>query len=286
VTSEQREIFETSALDEYLLDAERDARRRAAAVAARDEPSLEAFLPRRGDGLMLSASDVDTYRICPLRYKFARVFRIPSEPTLHQRFGILVHQVLERFHAGGGTRTLAELLGLLDAGWRRGGFADSEQERQLRDKAAAALRRYFERFQSEAGEPVWFERPFSFHLGPHLVSGRVDRVDRLPDGSYELIDYKTGRPKTPAQLRDDVQLSLYAVGAREAWSLEAAAQAYYYVLDDAKVPVERDAQARDWITDTVLEVAEGILAQGFEPTPSYAACSTCDFRIICPAAER
>src|SRR5207248_8163436 len=31
---------------------------------------------------------------------------------------------------------------------------------------------------------------------------------------------------------------------------------------------------------------EGILAQGFEPTPSYAACSTCDFRIICPAAER
>jgi DNA helicase-2/ATP-dependent DNA helicase PcrA len=38
--------------------------------------------------------------------------------------------------------------------------------------------------------------------------------------------------------------------------------------------------------DTVLEVAEGILAQGFEPTPSYAACSTCDFRIICPAAEK
>ena len=54
VTSEQREIFESSALDEYLLDAERDARRRAAAVAARDEPSLEAFLPKRGDGLMLS----------------------------------------------------------------------------------------------------------------------------------------------------------------------------------------------------------------------------------------
>jgi DNA helicase II / ATP-dependent DNA helicase PcrA len=286
VTSEQREIFETSALDEYLLDAERDAHRRAAAVAARDEPSLEAFLPKRGDGLMLSASDVETYRVCPLRYKFARVFRIPSEPTLAQRFGILVHQVLERFHTGGGTRTLAELLGLLDAGWRRGGFSDSEEERQLREKAGSALRRYYERFQADEGEPLWFERPFSFRLGPHVVSGRVDRVDRLPDGSYELIDYKTGRPKTPAQLKDDVQLSLYAVGAREAWSLETAGQAYYYVLDDAKVPVDRDDVDRDWITETVTEVAEGILAQGFEPTPSYAACSTCDFRIICPAAER
>jgi DNA helicase-2/ATP-dependent DNA helicase PcrA len=286
VTAEQREIFHTSALDDYLLDAERDARRRAAAVAARDEPSLEAFLPKRGEGLMLSASDVETYRICPLRYKFARVFRIPQEPTLNQRFGILVHQVLERFHAGGGTRSLAELLGLLDAGWRRGGFGETEEERQLREKATGALSRYYERFQAEPAEPVWFERSFSFKLGPHLLRGRVDRVDRLPDGSYELIDYKTGRPKTAAQLKEDVQLSLYAVGAREAWELETARQAYYYVLDDAKVPVERDDADRGWITDTVMEVAEGILAQGFEPTPSYAACSTCDFRIICPAAER
>ena len=98
---------------------------------------------------MLSASDIDTYRTCPLKYKFARVFRIPQEPTLHQRFGILVHQVLERFHArDGAARSLPELLGLLDAGWRRGGFGDSEEERQLRGKAAAALTRYHERFQS------------------------------------------------------------------------------------------------------------------------------------------
>ncbi len=99
VTAEQREIFTSSVLDDYLLDAERDTRRRAQTIAARDEPSLEPFLPKRGDGVVLSASDIDTYRTCPLKYKFARVFRIPQEPTVHQRFGILVHQVLERFHA-------------------------------------------------------------------------------------------------------------------------------------------------------------------------------------------
>ncbi|MFL5820232.1 MAG: ATP-dependent helicase [Solirubrobacteraceae bacterium] len=286
VTAEQREIFQTSALDDYLLDTERGERRRAQAIAVRDEPSLEAFLPRRGEGLMLSASDVETYRICPLRYKFARVFRIPQEPTIHQRFGILIHQVLERFHAREGPAALPELLGLLDAGWRRGGFGDSDEERQLRDKATTALTRYHERFEAEEAEPVWFERPFSFRLGPHLLRGRVDRVDRLPAGGYELIDYKTGRPKTAAQLRDDVQLSLYAVGAREAWELDTAGQAYYYVLDDEKVPVERDDVDREWITETVMEVADGILGQGFEPTPSYAACSTCDFRLICPAAEK
>jgi DNA helicase-2/ATP-dependent DNA helicase PcrA len=288
VTSEQREIFTSSVLDDYLLDAERDERRRAHAIAARDEPSLEQFLPTRGDGVILSASDIDTYRACPLKYKFARVFRIPQEPTVHQRFGIVVHQVLERFHSGEeSTGTLGELLGLLDNGWRRAGFADSEEERQLRGKATAALTRYHSRFQSEESEPVWFERSFTFKLGPHLLRGRVDRVDRLPGGEYELIDYKTGRPKNAAQLQDDVQLSLYAVGAREAWQLDASRQAYYYVLDDQKVAVPLDDGDRsEWIRDVTMEVADGILSQGFEPTPSFAACSICDYRLVCPAAER
>jgi DNA helicase-2/ATP-dependent DNA helicase PcrA len=237
--------------------------------------------------VVLSASDIDTYRTCPLKYKFARVFRIPQEPTIHQRFGILVHQVLERFHGESSGGSLAELLGLLDARWRRAGFGDSEEERQLRGKAAAALERYHQRFQSEEAKPMWFERPFTFRLGPHLLRGRVDRVDRLPGGEYELIDYKTGRPKSSAQLADDVQLSLYAVGAREAWSLEASRQAYYYVLDDEKVSVDDEAGDRaEWIRDVATEVAAGILSQGFEPTPSYAACSVCDYRLMCPAAER
>ena len=289
VTAEQKEIYTTSALDEYLLDAERDTRRRAQVIAARDEPSLEQFLPLRGGGVVLSASDIDTYRTCPLKYKFARVFRIPQEPSVHQRFGILVHQVLERFHGAASPGdeqpgTLAELLGLLDAGWRRAGFGDSEEERQLRGKAAAALTRYHERFQSSEAEPVWFERSFTFKLGPHLLRGRVDRVDRLPGGEYELIDYKTGRPKTAAQLAGDVQLSLYAVGAREAWQLDSSRQAYYYLLDDEMVEVPDDGG--EWIQEVVREVAGGIMAQGFEPTPSFAACSVCDYRLVCPAAER
>jgi hypothetical protein len=93
VSAQQREVLESSPLDDALLEAERDERARAAAIASRAEPSLEPFLPKRGDGVMLSASDIETYRTCPLKYKFARVFRIPQEPTLNQRFGILVHQV-------------------------------------------------------------------------------------------------------------------------------------------------------------------------------------------------
>jgi DNA helicase-2/ATP-dependent DNA helicase PcrA len=306
-TPVQREIFQTSTLDEILTsvlgeDVVRDGgagedaadaaarydRARALAIAPREESSLGPFLPRKGVGLALSASDIQTYRSCPLRYKFARVLRIPTEQTLHQRFGIAVHQVLERFHSED-SETLSQMLDLLDTGWRRGGFGESEEERGLYTKARAALTRYHARLHGQDSEPVWFERSFAFRLGPHHLRGRVDRVDRLTAGAeeeYELIDYKTSRPKTATQLKDDIQLSLYALAAREAWQLESSRQAYYYVLDDVKVPVPRAEIETESVKDTVLAVGEGILAQEFEPTPSQAACSICDYRIVCPAAEK
>jgi DNA helicase-2/ATP-dependent DNA helicase PcrA len=283
----QREILQTSTLDDSLLAAERSDGGPVQPIGFKEDHSLRAFLPRRGAGLAMSASDIQTYRSCPLRYKFARVLRIPSEQTIHQRFGIVVHQVLERYHSDGGT-TLAGLLELLDASWRRAGFGRDGTDGGLLEKARVALTTYHARLHGQDSEPVWFERAFSFQLGPHHLRGRVDRVDRLAPGAeveYELIDYKTSRPKTAEQLADDVQLSLYALAAREDWHLESSRQAYYYVLDDVRVPVPRNVRDTDTVRDIVLEVGEGILAQDFEPTPSPSVCSICDYRIVCPAAE-
>jgi DNA helicase II / ATP-dependent DNA helicase PcrA len=285
VTPEQREILEQSALDSWLRDTERDPARRPATAQNGSEPSLDPFIPRRGRGLMLSASDIDTYRICPLKYKFARVFRIPQEPTIHQRFGIVLHQVLERFHASGGG-PLSTLMELFEASWRRSGFGDSDDERQWRLRAVEALERYWRLDRDSEAVPIWFERSFAFRLGPHLLRGRVDRVDRHPDGSYELIDYKTGKAKTESELREDVQLSLYQMGARESWRLETSAQSYFYVLSGQKVPVEHSDEELERVKTTIADIAGGILKQRFDPTPSPDVCRLCDYRIICPAAEK
>ena len=294
----QREIFETSSLDETLLAAERgeqpageDAGARAASaptvasLAGREEPSLRAFLPTKGEGLVLSASDIDTYRACPLRYKLGRVLRVPTEQTLYQRFGIAVHQVLERYHTAG-HETLVDMMGLLEACWRRGGFGDSEIERELHAKARAALGRYHEHLAAHEAKPVWFERSFAFSLGPHHVRGRVDRVDELPGGGHELIDYKTSRPKSEEQLRGDVQLALYALAASSSWEdVKPERLSYYYVLDDKKVLVPGERIDPDWISAVVAEVGAAIMAERFDPTPSQSVCAMCDYRIACPAGD-
>jgi len=288
-TPEQQAELDASPLDAYLLDSERERDGRRRLIAARHEPSLEAFLPRRGDGaLSLSASDLDLYLTCPLKYKFGRVFGIPQEPTINQRFGILIHNVLERFHKEereGEEPGLARLMDLFESGWRRTGFGTTDDELQFRDRAREAMRLYFEREREREGEPVWLERKFDIRIGPHHVRGRVDRVDRLPGGGHELIDYKTGERKSEAALENDLQLALYRLAAHEAWGLEVESGSYYYVLDADKVAAPTKADDAERVERTVLEVGEGVLGQDFEPRPSPATCSWCDYRLICPAAE-
>ncbi len=283
----QREILATSTLDQVLLAEAEATDAPSRPIVAREELSLEPFLPRRGAGLAMSASDIQTYRACPLRYKFARVLRIPVPQTVQQRFGIVIHQVLERYHSGT-DQTLEAMLELLEQVWGRSALGETSSDLRFKAKARDALCRYHARLAEESADPVWFERSFSFRVGPHHLRGRVDRVDRLSEGAeqgYELIDYKTSRPRTPEELSEDVQLSLYALAAREDWQLESSRQAYYYVLDDVKVPVPDRAADAQAVEELVLEVGDGILAQRFEPTPSPAACAYCDYRVVCPAAE-
>ena len=90
----QREIFQTSTLDELLLAAERegdDGQARLAALTTGEEPSLEVFLPRSGEGLSLSASDIDTYRSCPAAVR-AGPGSCPSSPSSSVRSWSTRHQ--------------------------------------------------------------------------------------------------------------------------------------------------------------------------------------------------
>jgi DNA helicase-2/ATP-dependent DNA helicase PcrA len=289
ISPEQRQALGDSGLDAYLLEEEGEGRRRRELIDAREEPSLEAFLPKRGEGLALSATDIELYRTCPLKYKFARVFGIPQEQTINQRFGIAIHQVLERYHSqetsGGEAGTLDRLMSLFAVAWRRAGFGESDDELQFRERAVDALRRYHAREQANPASPRWVERKFDFQIGPHHLRGRVDRVDQLPEGGYELIDYKTGDPKPRRELESDVQLAIYRLAAREAWKLDGAAGSYWYVLADEKVAVGSSPDDLERVEGTVLEVGEGVLGQDFEPRPSPEICSWCDFRLICPASE-
>ena len=173
--------------------------------------------------------------------------------------------MLERFHAAGGG-SLDELMQLFEASWRRSGFGDSNDELQFRERAVAALRRYWERPRARRRSPSGSSARSRSSIGPHLLRGRVDRVDRRPDGRYELIDYKTGKAKTEQELREDVQLSIYQMGARESWGSRPRRRATSTCSTGEKVPVAHSEEELERVRGTVTEIADGIMRQRFEPT--------------------
>ena len=46
------------------------------------------------------------------------------------------------------------------------------------------------------------------------------------------------------------------------------------------------AYQNERVRGTVAEIADGIMAHDFEPKPSPDLCPFCDYRIVCPAAEK
>lgn len=157
----------------------------------------------------------------------------PAEAGLSASLrGQLLHAVMHAVWGGppNGLRTLDELVGLTD----RRSFVEAHVCRVLSEKLPAAAREQMPRRYLELEEQrltrlisEWLEfeltrLPFTVAAtevdATPTVAGltlklRLDRVDRLNDGSLLVIDYKTGdvSPKAWELPRpDDVQLPLYA----------------------------------------------------------------------------
>jgi len=109
---------------------------------------------------------------------------------------------------------------------------DLMEEPEEADVRLAELQERFERSEWAQRRPLDLEVPFETMIADRLVRGRMDAVFELPDGRYEVVDWKTGEPpKGRAARAATVQLAAY----RLAWShlagvpLDQVGAAFHYV---------------------------------------------------------
>ena len=99
---------------------------------------------------------------------------------------------------------------------------------------------------------------------------------------------KSASEKTPfdqEKADKSLQLSIYAIAARETFDAEAFELAIYNLEDNSAVNTGRDDQALVETRAKIAEVAAGIAAGFFEPQPGFH-CRLCAYRNLCPATER
>lgn len=242
------------------------------------------------DGLRLSYSRVQTYRTCPLKFRFGYVDKLPQPPSPALSWGSSIHAAIEAWW----NSKLPEpppvevlLQGLYD-GWDDTGFEGMERSEKLRWYAHAqdVLRRHHARHSPTYRPAVACEAWFELDLGDGIeVVGSIDHVARTDAGGLGIIDWKTNkRAKTRADVAASLQLAIYALAAVELWGQEPEWVALDFVVSGVRVAVDRPAIDTDAAVATIRDVAGAIRAGRYEPRPTRL-CDWCDYRSLCPAFE-
>ncbi len=233
----------------------------------------------------LSYTQVDTYLRCPQQYQYRFVFRLPTRPRPQAQFGWILHEALRDALGSiqtGEPLTWQAVEAAYASAWARQRFCAPERAPSLQELGTEYLRRAFEK--GDLKKPLLLEQPFSLPVDGLRVKGRIDRVDRHPDGTYEVIDYKTGSARRATELKRDLQLGIYAMAAREVFRFEPLTLSYYYLETGERVTVEKPPERLAEDRETITEVADGIRAEFFPAKPDRMKCAGCDFRLLCPSS--
>jgi RecB family exonuclease len=210
--------------------------------------------------------------------------------TAHAAFEAFTKERRERAARGEPPPTRADLGQLFAAEWKPTGFPDATSEQTYRRRTASLLDNFWEGELATAGTALHEELRFELPLDPGdgrpvvRIGGSIDRIDRLPSGGIEVLDYKTGTPGTQKSVNESLQLSIYALACREVLGLGTPERVTLYYTEAAtRMSTARTDDQLDAARDELLARAAVIRSGDFRATPSSRACGWCDYRAICPS---
>ncbi len=235
-----------------------------------------------------SFSKIDTYETCPLKYKYRYVLQIPGPPNPALSFGEAIHETLFEYHTKksfGKELSLEEFLQLYKNKWRPLGYLDENHQNIRFESGKKLLENYYNKHHAEKIKHEALEKWFNIKINGYSFRGKIDRIDRLPEGGVEIIDYKTGEVKPQADIDKDSQVTLYSMGAKEALGLDVKKLSYYYVEKGEKITTTRTERDIENKKQEVTELITKIKKANFEPK-SGMHCDWCEYQGICPFANK
>lgn len=271
--------------------------------------------PARARG-PLSYSSFHLYEECPQRWKFIYLDEVPEAPRSYFSFGRSMHTALEALVAPlvpgpGESRKrgqtslmdfalpgpklpeegrelpslmpVEELLRAYEGAWIKEGYASPAEERRYFLVGRDLLVRYHGILRASPLRAIAVEKHLVGEMDGIPIHGILDRLDAIPGGGLEVLDYKTSRELSVRDALTSDQLTFYQVLVEGNYDRPVEALTLYHLrsLTPLTSPPRRPSEVARLRTRVGM-VSDGMASANYEPRPG-PPCNRCEFKGACPA---
>lgn len=238
-----------------------------------------------------SFSALDTFKTCPLKYKFQQIDKIRTPKGPEAFFGTLVHDTMKFIHDGNFVLpTEKDALQHFSSKWNPEVFEDEIQERTAFAQGIKIIQDYYKKNDPNKAQIVDLESRFSVEVkdgkNSHIVSGIIDRIDKTDEG-FEIIDYKTSR-KLPSQetAETSLQLLIYLLAFLKRYpqlekNTEQIKLSLYFLKHGTKLTSFKTPQQIEEEKQVILDTIHEVEKSDF-PAQVTPLCDWCGYQKMCP----
>ncbi len=237
-----------------------------------------------------SFSQLNSFKTCPLQYKYQYVLKIPTIPSAAESFGITIHQSLQKFY----TEFLKnkkinqkDLLSIYEKTWIPIGYVSLNHQTQMKKEGEKMLINFYKKFHFSNLKIIALEKLFKIKITNDIfLTGKIDRIDSLNKNEIEIVDYKTGKKPNERELSKSLQLTIYALAANDKnlfnKKLGDINLTFYYLQTPEKISLKKNDDDLIETKEQIVDMVEKIRTNKFPANPGKH-CDFCPFKIICEA---
>jgi RecB family exonuclease len=272
------------------------ARLAAAGIRGADPTGWYAVAPLSDDRALrapdemvrVSPSKVESFSRCALRWLLESCGGTAGD-ALSQGVGTLVHALA--YEVAAGVVDVADLPEVFEQRWALLDTGTGWYSVKEHDRAATVVARLTSWLAANPRELVAAEEQFEVDIGRARLNGRVDRLERDPDGRLVIVDLKAGRSKpAAADMAEHPQLGAYQLAVAKKGFATAEGDPGGAMLvqlgsgtkvSEQRQPALSENEDPDWAERLVTETADGMAGAEF-PGTENRWCGVCVSRRSCP----
>jgi putative RecB family exonuclease len=246
----------------------------------------------------LSPSRLSDFQACPRRYQYASIERIPQPASYATAKGRFVHFIFEQLYLHAPVdRTIDQareyvqpaVATILTDDVRLDIAMDGPMLEKLLSETEEIITKYFEMEDPTHVSHEGVELRLGVTVDGTPLFGILDRLDRNPDGTLTIVDYKTGGlPNRKYDTQTFANAELYAALCAEKLGEQPSKIRLLYVSHGESI--ERDVtnvvvRARAKSATTAWERINRYYHDGeFPATPSVNTCRFCAYKTVCKSS--